>query len=229
MFSTRQTLISLACAVAVLTPAAASALAPSTPPAAQLTAVNGDGVERAINLRADDKGNVDAKSVPAGANVFTFSELKRIFPTLSATTTYSDTVTLTFPKEDASHRSTLNVRVVQTGKQGEVSKRWSNDRDAHQKRSAENPGLYDFLGKGSNGVEDAYTDGTTTRVLLTNSGAATYLAITGIGMFDGVDDHAAARKQFRSKDVPALVELLGNKVKAGNAGYNKKKTDSPSK
>lgn len=177
--------------------------------------------ERPINLRLDDQGKVAAGAIPDAANFFTVAEMKRIFPGTTALSAHGTDVTLTFPKERSAHRSRLTITNHATGKTADVQSRWKAVKSAHQQRAKKNPGLYTFFGAQSSGVADSFSDGSTVYVLLSNSGASSYLTITGIGVFGHVTDHEAARKSFRTTATRGILDALGRKVAAGNSAYAK--------
>lgn len=182
----------------------------------------------AITLRLDGKGKIDKSALPKESTLLATEELRSIVPGLRSADFSDGTLTLTVKGEESDNRSRIVIEFDRFGTKADVTKGWDADKKAHQARAAKNPGIYTFAGPGKNGVADSFSDGTTTHVLLTNGDAAGQISFSGIGFSSLGDDHASARKAYRDTVVPKLVQLLGNKVKAGGPAKTPTKSSSAS-
>lgn len=211
---------------------APSATSQSSPTSTAATSAPAPGVksvkvDKALPLKTAADGKVNATGFTDPTALFSQQELKQVLPNLTDMSTSNGTYTLTATGEDASNRSTLVVVVKQTGKTSDVRKAWDERKKDHQARSARNPGLYTFT-SGQYGVADSFSDGTTAHVLLTNGDAAAEVWFSGIGFTSLASTHAAARSNYRNHVIPALTQLLGDKVRAGGASEKPAATKTPS-
>lgn len=183
-------------------------------------------VEKPIALRLAGKG-LDEASMPDANEVFTRSELAAIVPHLTGVTLTDDTtLDLTIAGEPSDDRSRLVVDLPHAGPWADVEAAWKRDKALHEKRAAANPGLYTFFGNGAHGVSDSFTDGTTTYALVRTGGAAAVIRFSGIGFTTLAGSHADARRDYTMKTVPALVDLLGAKTRAGEQVKSKSSASS---
>lgn len=187
-----------------------------------------DGKGNSITLRLDDKGKIDKSALPKESTLLAADELRSIVPGLQSADFSDGTLTLTVKGEENDNRSRIVIKFDRFGTKADVTKGWDADKKAHQARAAKNPGLYTFAGPGKNGVADSFSDGTTTYVLLTNGDAAGQISFSGIGFSSLGDTHASARKAYRDTVVPKLVQLLGEKVRAGGPSKPPAATSSAS-
>ncbi|RNI23214.1 hypothetical protein [Flexivirga caeni] len=165
---------------------------------------------------------------PSASEVFTLAELRQVLPELTAvkatqcrqgtlpgggSTKKSTecTLALTITGEPDDDRSQLMINIRGFGLPQQIGKQWSADLVAAQRRSSIRPGLYTFFANNSLGVAAAYTDGTTTKVLLQHGDVAGEIWFSGIGFTTLSSDYLESRKLYRTAIVPALVQLLGAK------------------
>lgn len=200
-------------------PAPSSSTSPppstSAPTTSSTPSTTQSRVDNPIRLRLDSKGRIDEAALPDEGTVFSERELSRVIPGLTGLEHSEDTLTLTIKGEETGERSTLVLNLKRFGKSADVTKAWAKEKRAHQQRSARYPGIYTFFQPGQHGVADSFTDGTTTHVLVKSGSAAGEIWFSGIGFTTLGTTHAAARSRYVSTVVPQLVELLGDKVKAG--------------
>src|SRR5579875_2982421 len=126
---------------------------------------------------------------PSADQVFTKAELQQVLPKLTAVTatqcrtgslpdggsTHLSTVCtldLSISGEPADDRSKLIVNIRGFGLPQQIGRQWSTDLAHARARSAKRPGLYTFYANKSLGAAAAFTDGTTTEVLLQHGDVA---------------------------------------------------------
>ncbi|MBB2890774.1 hypothetical protein [Flexivirga oryzae] len=183
-----------------------------------------------FSVRVDRTGKrpMDA-TWPSADEVFTRTELQQVLPKLTAvkasqcrTGSLPDggsthlstecTLNLMISGEPNDDRSKLMVNIRGFGLPQQIGSQWSKDLAEARDRSAERPGLYTFYANKSLGVSAAFTDGTTTKVLLQKGDVAGEVWFSGIGFTTLTSDYLKSRKLYRQKIVPALVQLLGAKL-----------------
>lgn len=166
---------------------------------------------------------------PAANDIFTQSELQQILPGLTAvradqchtgslpdggSTAKSTTCTLrlTISGESADDRSQLMINIRGFGLPQQIGKQWTKDLAQARARSAKRPGLYTFYPNKALGASAAFTDGTTTKVLLQHGDVAGEVWFSGIGFTQLTDDYLKSRRLYRTAIVPSLVQLLAAKL-----------------
>ncbi|MDF8262883.1 hypothetical protein [Luteipulveratus flavus] len=181
-------------------------------------------------VKADPAGKqaMDATWPDAGT-LFTAAELSQILPGVTAVqardcagspvtggraSAHSTRCTLVLSMKGEPHdnQSRLMVSIRGFGVPATVGQAWAKSAVQQRERSADRPGLYTFYRNGSLGATAAYTDGTTTRVLLQGSGVAGEIWFSGIGFAHVRPSYLASRHDYRQRIVPALVQLLGAKM-----------------
>lgn len=218
------------------TPATTPHVTPYSPPAAP------DGVTPSrpktitasshFSVKVDPSGTKPSDTTwPSAAEVFTRSELQQVLPKLTAVTatqcrtgslpdggsthlSTACTLDLTIAGEPADDRSKLLVNIRGFGLPQQIGRQWSRDLAYARSRSAKRPGLYTFYANKSLGAAAAFTDGTTTEVLLQHGKVAGEIWFSGIGFTTLTSDYLRSRKLFRQTIVPALVQLLAAKLTA---------------
>lgn len=168
---------------------------------------------------------------PSAATLFTQAELQQVVPGLThvsatmcrtgnlpggGTTTKPTTCTLDLriSAESDDDRSKLMINIRGFGLPQQIGKQWTNDLAQARARSAKRPGLYTFYPNKSFGTSAAYTDGTTTKVLVQHGDVAGEIWFSGIGFTALNADYLKSRRAYRTTIVPALVQLLGAKSAA---------------
>lgn len=192
-----------------------TATASSTPAAPTKTATPRLTVDRPFTLELDAQGTIEPSGLPDERTLFTKKELAQAVPGLTGARATDDTLTLTVKGSAENESTSLVINLKQFGKKADVTKSWAEQKKAHQARSTKNPGLYTFFGAHAYGAEDSFSDGTTTHVLLVTGDAAADIWFSGIGFSSLGDNHQAARKAYRDKVVPQLVQLLADKAATG--------------
>jgi hypothetical protein len=166
---------------------------------------------------------------PDAKAVFTLAELAQVIPGLTAVDarecrsgeldggreTAQDArciLNLTIKGEPTAVRSRLVVNIRGFGTPDRIGRAWSSGLADQQERSAKTPARLTFYRGGSLGASGAYTDGTTTRVLVQRPGVAGEIWFSGIGFTRLKSDYVSSRKDFRERVSPALVRLLATKM-----------------
>lgn len=165
---------------------------------------------------------------PSATELFTQAELQQVVPGLTgvtATTCHTGnlpaggstkksttcTLNLRIPGESDGDRSKLMINIRGFGLPQQIGKQWSKDLAQAKARSAKRPGLYTFYPNKSFGTAAAYTDGTTTKVLVQHGDVAGEIWFSGIGFTTLTSDYLKSRRAYRTAVVPSLVQLLGAK------------------
>lgn len=166
---------------------------------------------------------------PAAAEIFTQAELRQVLPGLTGMTatqcatgnlpgggstakSTTCTLDLRISGEPDDDRSKLMINIRGFGLPQQIGKQWTRDLTQDRARSAKRPGLYTFYANKALGVSAAYTDGTTTKVLLQHGDVAGEVWFSGIGFTTLTNDYLASRRLYRTTIVPSLVQLLGAKL-----------------
>lgn len=166
---------------------------------------------------------------PSATGVFTQAELQQVIPGLTgvtATTCHTGslpdggstkksttcTLDLRISGESDDDRSKLLINIRGFGLPQQIGKQWSKDLAQAKARSAKRPGLYTFYPNKSFGTSAAYTDGTTTKVLMQHGDVAGEIWFSGIGFTHLNSDYLKSRRLYRTAVVPSLVQLLGAKL-----------------
>lgn len=202
--------------------------APSPSASATATTITASGD---FSVRVDRTGKKALDDTwPSAGSVFTVAELRQVLPglsTLNATNCSTGTVTgggssskpmmctvtLNIKGESADDRSRLVVAIRGFGLPKTIGDQWTKDLKAAQQRSATRPGLYTFYANKSLGASAAFTDGTTTKVLLQHGDVAGEIWFSGIGFTKlSTKGYTASRQAYRTEIVPALVKLLADKL-----------------
>ena len=183
-----------------------------------------------FSVRVDRTGKKPMDTTwPSADEVFTQAELQQLLPKLTAVkatqcragslpdggSTHLSTectLELMISGEPSDDRSKLMINIRGFGLPQQIGAEWSQDLSEAQDRSAQRPGLYTFYANKSLGVSAAFTDGTTTKVLLQHGDVAGEVWFSGIGFTDLTSDYLKSRKLYRQQIVPALVQLLGAKL-----------------
>ena len=194
----------------------ASPSASSSGSASSSAAAGSTHVDKPLQLRLDGK-TVDLSSVPDATSLFTRGELAPIIPHLDGVSGSDDTLELNIAGEPSDDRSHFVVALPHTGEWKDVEAAWKRDKALHEKRAQANRGLYTFYGEGAHGVSDSFTDGTTTYALVRTGDAAAVVRFSGIGFSTLADSHADSRRAYTTKTVPALLDLLGAKLRTGES------------
>lgn len=194
----------------------ASPSASSSGSASSSAAAGSTHVDKPLQLRLDGK-TVDPSSVPDATSLFTRGELAPIIPHLDGVSGSDDTLELNIAGEPSDDRSHFVVALPHTGEWKDVEAAWKRDKALHEKRAQANRGLYTFYGEGAHGVSDSFTDGTTTYALVRTGEAAAVVRFSGIGFSTLADSHADSRRAYTTKTVPALLDLLGAKLRTGES------------
>lgn len=207
----------------------ASPSASSSGSASSSAAAGSTHVDKPLQLRLDGK-TVDPSSVPDATSLFTRGELAPIIPHLDGVSGSDDTLELNIAGEPSDDRSHFVIALPHTGEWKDVEAAWKRDKALHEKRAQANRGLYTFYGQGAHGVSDSFTDGTTTYALVRTGDAAAVVRFSGIGFSTLADSHADSRRTYTTKTVPALLDLLGAKLRTGeptkDAGASSSATSS---
>ncbi|HWC23256.1 MAG TPA: hypothetical protein VG502_13240 [Flexivirga sp.] len=165
---------------------------------------------------------------PSATGLFTRAELQQVIPGLTdvsttmcrtgnlpdgGSTTKSTTCTLNLriSGESDDDRSKLMINIRGFGLPQQIGKQWTKDLAQARARSAKRPGLYTFYPNKSLGTSAAYTDGTTTKVLVQHGDVAGEIWFSGIGFTTLDSDYLKSRRAYRTAVVPSLVQLLGAK------------------
>jgi hypothetical protein len=217
------------------TPAKSVSVTPYSPPAAP-NAVTPSARPKTITpsghflVKVDRTGKKPMDTTwPSADEVFTKAELQQVLPGLTAVTptqcrtgslpdggsTHLSTVCtldLTISGEPKDDRSKLIVNIRGFGLPQQIGRQWSHDLARAKVRSAKRPGLYTFYANKSLGAAAAFTDGTTTQVLLQHGDVAGEIWFSGIGFTTLTSDYLRSRKLYRQTIVPALVQLLAAKL-----------------
>lgn len=194
----------------------ASPSASSSGSASSSAAAGSTHVDKPLQLRLDGK-TVDPSSVPDATSLFTRGELAPIIPHLDGVSGSDDTLELNIAGEPSDDRSHFVIALPHTGEWKDVEAAWKRDKALHEKRAQANRGLYTFYGEGAHGVSDSFTDGTTTYALVRTGDAAAVVRFSGIGFSTLADSHADSRRTYTTKTVPALLDLLGAKLRTGES------------
>lgn len=173
-------------------------------------------VDKPLQLRLGGK-TVDPSSVPDATSLFTRGELAPIIPHLDGVSGSDDTLELNIAGEPSDDRSHFVIALPHAGEWKDVEAAWKRDKALHEKRAQANRGLYTFYGQGAHGVSDSFTDGTTTYALVRTGDAAAVVRFSGIGFSTLADSHADSRRAYTTKTVPALLDLLGAKLRTGES------------
>jgi hypothetical protein len=195
----------------------------TTPTATQITPSS------TFAVRVDPTGKKPMDTTwPSAATIFTQSELHQVLPRLTAVSatgchtgtlpsgdsTHQPTVctlNLTISGEPTDDRSKLMINIRGFGLPQQIGKQWTKGLAQARTRSTQRPGLYTFYANNSLGVSAAYTDGTTTKVLLQHGDVAGEIWFSGIGFTTLSSDYLKSRNLYRTSIVPSLVKLLGAK------------------
>jgi len=165
---------------------------------------------------------------PSAAELFTQAELQQVVPGLTDVTTTMCrtgnlpdggstkkstmcTLNLRISGESDDDRSKLMINIRGFGLPQQIGKQWTKDLARARDRSAKRPGLYTFYPNKSFGTSAAYTDGTTTKVLVQHGDVAGEIWFSGIGFTALNSDYLKSRRIYRTTVVPSLVQLLGAK------------------
>ncbi|AIF41235.1 hypothetical protein HX89_10070 [Dermacoccus nishinomiyaensis] len=194
----------------------ASPSASSSGSASSSAAAGSTHVDKPLQLRLGGK-TVDPSSVPDATSLFTRGELAPIIPHLDGVSGSDDTLELNIAGEPSDDRSHFVIALPHTGEWKDVEAAWKRDKALHEKRAQANRGLYTFYGEGAHGVSDSFTDGTTTHALVRTGDAAAVVRFSGIGFSTLADSHADSRRAYTTKTVPALLDLLGAKLRTGES------------
>lgn len=194
----------------------ASPSASSSGSASSSAAAGSTHVDKPLQLRLDGK-TVDPSSVPDATSLFTRGELAPIIPHLDGVSGSDDTLELNIAGEPSDDRSHFVVALPHTGEWKDVEAAWKRDKALHEKRAQANRGLYTFYGEGAQGVSDSFTDGTTAYALVRTGDAAAVVRFSGIGFSTLAASHADSRRAYTTKTVPALLDLLGAKLRTGES------------
>ena len=204
-------------------PAAPRAVTPSAPSTTITPSTH-------FSVRVDRTGKKPMDTTwPSADDIFTRAELQQVLPKLTAvratqcrTGSLPDggsthlstecTLNLRITGEPNDDRSKLMIDIRGFGLPQQIGRQWSKDLAEAQDRSAQRPGLYTFYTNKSLGVSAAFTDGTTTKVLLQHGNVAGEVWFSGIGFTTLTSDYLKSRKLYRQQIVPALVQLLGAKL-----------------
>ncbi|WP_382404477.1 hypothetical protein [Flexivirga alba] len=166
---------------------------------------------------------------PSATDLFTRAELQQVMRGLtgvtaaachtgdlpgggSTTKPTTCTLNLQISGESNDDRSKLMVNIRGFGLPQQVGKQWTKDLAQARARSAKRPGLYTFYPNKSFGTSAAYTDGTTTKVLVQHGDVAGEIWFSGIGFTTLNSDYLKSRRAYRTAVVPSLVQLLGAKL-----------------
>lgn len=187
-------------------------------------------VERPFDVQPAPAGGLSPDSSwPDASQLFTVTELAQVVPGLSGMRA-SDcqpgqlpgggstarnatcTLTLTLRGEPAADASRLVVSIRSIGAPDAVGRSWGSTLTAQRARSGERPGLYTFYRNGALGASSAYTDGTTTRVLVQRPGLAAEVWFSGIGFTRLKPTYEASREAFRTEISPGIIQLLAGKM-----------------
>lgn len=194
----------------------ASPSASSSGSASSSAAAGSTHVDKPLQLRLDGK-TVDPSSVPDATSLFTRGELAPIIPHLDGVSGSDDTLELNIAGEPSDDRSHFVIALPHAGEWKDVEAAWKRDKALHEKRAQANRGLYTFYGEGAHGVSDSFTDGTTTYALVRTGDAAAVVRFSGIGFSTLAASHADSRRTYTTKTVPALLDLLGAKLRTGES------------
>lgn len=183
-----------------------------------------------FSVKADKTGKKPMDNTwPSASQIFTDAELRQVIPGLTAvkagqcqTGSLADggatakstscTLKLTISGESAGDRSQLMINIRGFGLPQQIGKQWTKDLTQARARSAKRPGLYTFYPNKALGVSAAFTDGTTTKVLLQHGDVAGEVWFSGIGFTQLTNDYLKSRHLYRTRIVPSLVQLLGSKL-----------------
>ncbi len=182
-----------------------------------------------FNVQVDRSGKKPMDNTwPSATDLFTQAELQQVIPGLtglaatscrtgnlpdggSTTNPTTCTLNLQISGESSDDRSRLMVNIRGFGLPQQVGKQWTKDLAQARARSAKRPGLYTFYPNKSFGTSAAYTDGTTTKVLVQHGDVAGEIWFSGIGFTHLNSDYLKSRRAYRTAVVPSLVQLLGAK------------------
>lgn len=196
----------------------------AAPPAARMITPSGH-----FGVKVDRTGKKPMDDTwPSATEVFTQAELRQVVPGLTdvtATTCHTGslpdggstkksttcTLNLRISGESDDDRSKLMINIRGFGLPQQIGKEWSKELAQARARSAKRPGLYTFYPNKSFGTSAAYTDGTTTKVLMQHGDVAGEIWFSGIGFTHLNSDYLKSRRLYRTTVVPALVQLLGAK------------------
>lgn len=217
----KRSLAGLVAGAAMCAPVAAATSSTTSPSAP--TSTSSTVVERALDLKLDAKGALEASALPDEGDLFTRNELAHVIPGLESVTKENDGLLLRLKGEPADNRSRIDVTYKRFGRKADVTRRWAQERSAHEKRSARMPGLYSFFGPDAHGVADSFSDGTNLHVLVQHGEVAGEIWLSGIGFSNLASTHEQSRAAYRARVVPALVDLLGAKVAKGTTSVEKDK------
>lgn len=180
-----------------------------------------------FGVRAGGKGTENGATWPDAGKLFTADELRQVVPGTSsvravdcakgsvsggATSARSTRCTLELTRPGSSVPSRVLVVVRAFGTPQAVGSGWSSTVATAKARSIERPGLYTFYRNGALNASAAFTDGTTTRVLLQRNGVAGEVWFSGVGFTDLRKGYLPSRQYYRDQVSPALVNLLAAKM-----------------
>ncbi|YAL82482.1 hypothetical protein ACMYYO_11170 [Dermacoccaceae bacterium W4C1] len=168
----------------------------------------------------------DTSRWPDARTLFTADELRQVIPGVtavrasdcernrvgSATARQFTRCTLNVDITGASVPSTIMVVVRGFGPSPTIGTSWTSTYTQQQERSNQRPGLFTFYRNGALGAAAAYTDGTTTRVLLQRNGTSGEIWFSGIGFTSLAKNYSDSRARYRNVVTPALVQLLATKM-----------------
>lgn len=168
---------------------------------------------------------VDPASIPRIKDVFVTEEVAQILPGLKKITynnceinakqhTSTCVIDLELSGENPQHPSRLVVRIGPFGQGNQAVSAWNKQVEANTKRSEQRAGLYTFYTPGSYGVAGAFSDGTTTHVLLRKGNIVGQIWFSGIGFTALKDNYLESRRSYREDIAPALITLLSSKMAA---------------
>lgn len=183
--------------------------------------------QQRFSVQVDDKDDnpMDA-TWPSATTLFTAAELRQALPGVTAvratdcaagtlpngsSTAHAGSCTLELSsKAPVPDRIIVNIRGF--GSPEHIGATWRTDLKQARERATKRSGLYTFYRNGAMGSSAAFTDGTTTKVLLQRGKVAGEIWFSGIGFTDLEGSYAASRKAYRQEIVPALTQLLSAKM-----------------
>lgn len=196
----------------------------ATPPAAKTITPSGHFT---VHVDRTGKKPMD-QTWPSATGLFTQAELQQVIPGLTGVTTTmcrtgnlpdggstekptSCTLNLRISGESDNDRSQLMINIRGFGLPQQIGPQWTKGVAQARARSAKRPGLYTFYPNKSLGTSAAYTDGTTTKVLVQHGDVAGEIWFSGIGFTTLNSDYLTSRRLYRTAIVPSLIQLLGAK------------------
>lgn len=169
------------------------------------------GVEKTVALKLKDN---KVEGMPAANSLLTANEISSVVPNTESVTPTADGVQVKLKSDPSGSTSQLMVKIASTGPTKNVQATWAAEKAKAQIRSTKNAGLYTFYANNKYGVNESFTDGTITHVLVTRGDASVIVWFAGIGFTGLKNDYAASRTEYRNVTSPKLIELLGKKFVA---------------